>query len=56
MYVFPGCLINWLIWLQLLLNELPQHLDAYDNHIIMLMESVGQDRAQQDGLSLLHSI
>lgn len=40
--------------LLLLLNELPQYLVAYNNHFIMLMDSVGQDK--QDSWSLLHIV
>ena len=56
MYLFPECLINRLTWILLLLNEIPQHLLAYNNHFIMLTGSVGQDKEQQDCLSLLHSV
>lgn len=37
------------MWLLFLLNELPQHTVAYNNHFFMLMDSVGPDR--QDSLT-----
>lgn len=40
--------------LLLLLNELPQYLVAYNNHFIMPMDSVGQDK--KDSLSLLPTV
>lgn len=54
MYLFPDCLINCMMWLLLLLNELPQHIVADKNHFFTLMDSVGPDR--QDSLTLLHSV